>query len=48
MGFSLYRLSLFLILIGLTAIGFVRRPKLCSHCKQMESGRCMMASRKKE
>jgi len=47
-GFSLYRLLLFLVLIGLTAIGFVRRPRLCSHCKQMESGRCMMAPRKKE
>jgi len=48
MGFSLYRLFLFLVLIGLTAVGFVRRPRLCSHCKQMESGRCMMASQKKE
>ena len=47
-GFSLYRLLLFLVLFGLTAIGFVRRPRLCSHCKQMESGRCMMAPRKTE
>ncbi len=48
-GFSLYRLFLFLVLIGLTVAGFVTRPRLvCGHCKQGESGRCMMASRKKE
>jgi len=47
-GFSLYRLLLFLVLIGLTAIGFVRRPRLCSHCKQAESGRCMMAPRRSD
>jgi len=29
--------------------GFVTRPRLvCGHCKQAESGRCMMAPRKKE
>ena len=47
-GFSLYRLLLFLVLTGLTASGFVKRPRLCSHCKQIESGRCMMASRETE
>ena len=49
MGFSAYRLLLFLVLIGLTVAGFVTRPRLvCGHCKQAESGRCMMAPRKKE
>ena len=48
-GFSLQRLFLFLALIGLTVAGFVTRPRLvCGHCKQAESGRCMMAPRKKE
>ena len=48
-GFSPYRLLLFLVLIGLTVAGFVTRPRLvCGHCKQGESGRCMMAPRKKE
>jgi len=48
-GFSLYRLVLFLVLIGLMVIGFVTRPRLvCGHCKQAESGRCMMAPRRKE
>jgi hypothetical protein len=48
-GFSPYRLFLFLVLIGLTVAGFVTRPRLvCGHCKQAESGRCMMAPRKKE
>ena len=48
-GFSLQRLLLFLVLIGLMVAGFVTRPRLvCGHCKQGESGRCMMAPRKKE
>jgi len=48
-GFSLQRLLLFLALIGLTVVGFVTRPRLvCGHCKQGESGRCMMAPHKKE
>lgn len=48
-GFSLQRLFLFLVLIGLMVAGFVTRPRLvCGHCKQAESGRCMMAPRKKE
>jgi hypothetical protein len=48
-GFSLYRLFLFLVLLGLMAAGFVTRPRfVCGHCKQAESGRCMMAPRKKE
>ncbi|MCD6555503.1 MAG: hypothetical protein J7M16_16035 [Anaerolineae bacterium] len=48
-GFSLYRLLLFLVLVGLTVAGFVTRPKLvCGHCKQAESGHCMMAPRQKE
>ncbi len=48
-GFSLQRLFLFLVLIGLTVAGFVTRPRLvCGHCKQAESGRCMMAPRKVE
>jgi len=48
-GFSPYRLLLFLVLIGLMVAGFVTRPRLvCGHCKQAESGRCMMAPRKKE
>jgi len=48
-GFSPYRLLLFLVLIGLTVAGFVTRPRLvCGHCKQAESSRCMMAPRKKE
>ena len=48
-GFSPYRLFLFLALIGLLVAGFVTRPRLvCGHCKQAESGRCMMAPRKKE
>jgi len=48
-GFSLQRLFLFLALIGLMVAGFVTRPRLvCGHCKQAESGRCMMAPRKKE
>ena len=48
-GFSLYRLFLFLALIGLTVAGFVTRPRfVCGHCKQGESGRCMMAPRRKE
>jgi hypothetical protein len=48
-GFSVYRLLLFLVLIGLTVAGFVTRPRLvCGHCKQAESGRCMMAPRRKE
>ena len=48
-GFSLYRLFLFMVLVGLTVAGFVTRPRLvCGHCKQAESGRCMMAPRKKE
>ena len=35
--------------IGLTAAGFVTRPRfVCGSCKQGESGRCMMAPRKKE
>ena len=46
-GFSLYRL--FLVLIGLTVAGFATHSRLvCGHCKQAESGRCMMAPRKKE
>jgi hypothetical protein len=48
-GFSAYRLLLFLVLISLTAVGFVTRPRLvCGHCKQVESGRCMMTQRRKE
>lgn len=48
-GFSPYRLFLFLALIGLLVAGFVTRSRLvCGHCKQAESGRCMMAPRKKE
>ncbi|MEA3338639.1 MAG: hypothetical protein U9R15_01605 [Chloroflexota bacterium] len=48
-GFSLQRLFLFLVLIGLMVAGFVTRPRfVCGHCKQAESGRCMMAPRKKE
>jgi hypothetical protein len=32
-----------------TAVGFVTRPRLvCGHCKQAESGCCMMAPRRKE
>jgi len=47
--FSLYRLFLFLVLIGLMVAGFVTRPRLvCGHCKQAESGRCMMAPRKRK
>ncbi len=49
LGFSLYRLLLLLALIGLTVAGIVNRPRLvCGHCKQGESGRCMMAPQKKE
>ena len=48
-GFSLQRLLLFLALISLMVAGFVTRPRLvCGHCKQAESGRCMMAPGKKE
>ena len=48
-GFSLQRLLLFLVLLGLMVAGFVTRPRLvCGHCKQAESGRCMMAPRKTE
>ncbi len=49
MGYSPYRLFLFLALLGLMFAGFVTRPRLvCMHCKQAESGRCMMAPQKKE
>jgi len=48
-GFSVYQLLLFLVLIGLTVAGFVIRPRLvCGHCKQAGNGRCMMTPRRKE